>query len=98
MSDEPKSAIELAMERLRKKDAADGVVEHVLSDEQKKAIAEAKSICEARLAQAQIMHRSKSAGVFDPEVLEKIAEEYRRDVRQITGDRDRALERIRSGA
>jgi hypothetical protein len=98
MSDEPKSAIELAMERLRKKDVADGVVEQLVTDDQKKAIAEARSICEARLAEVQIMHRSKTMGVFDPELLEKLNEEHRRDIRQITGDRDRAIERIRSGA
>jgi hypothetical protein len=98
MSDEPKSAVELAMERLRKKDAADGVVEPSLTDDQKKAIAEARSISEARLAEVQIMHRSKTIGVFDPELLEKLNEEHRRDIRQITGDRDRAIERIRSGA
>ena len=38
MSDAPKSAYELAMEKLRKKDAAEGIQEQVLSDEQRAAI------------------------------------------------------------
>ncbi len=97
-SDEPKSAYELAMERLRQKDEAAGIVEPPLTGAKRKAIAEARNICDANLAQAEIMHRSKLAGVFDPELVEKVNEEYRRDIRQITGDRDRAIERIRSGA
>jgi hypothetical protein len=36
----PKSAFELAMERLRKKDAAEGVTTRKLTDEEKAAIAE----------------------------------------------------------
>ena len=60
MSDEaPKSALELAMERLKKKDADAGVVEHKLTGEQKAAIAEARSVHEARVAELQILHRSK---------------------------------------
>ncbi len=98
MSDEPKSAIELAMERLRKRDAAEGVVDQPLTDDQKRAITEARNICEAKLAQAEIMHRSKTAGVVDPEEVEKLNAEHRRDIYQIKGDRDRAIERIRNGA
>ncbi len=98
MSDEPKSAVELAMERLRQRDVADGVIEQKLTDDQKRAITEARSICDAKLAQAEIMHRSKTVSVFDPEELEKLNAEYRRDISQITGDRDRAVQRIRSGA
>ncbi len=97
MSDEPKSAYELAMERLRQKDADQGIVETPLTDAQRAAIVEAKTVYEARLAQAEIMHWSKAAGIVDPEAREKLDEEYRRDLRQITGDRDRALDKIRRG-
>ena len=44
MSDAPKSALELVMERLRKKDAETGVTETTLTDEQRAAIAEARSV------------------------------------------------------
>jgi len=50
MVDEPKSAYELAMERLKKKDAEAGVVEQKLTDAQKAAIADARNFYESKLA------------------------------------------------
>ena len=51
-SDGPKSAFELAMERLRQKDQDEGVVERPLSNEQKAAIAEVRKVyeCQGRRA------------------------------------------------
>jgi len=65
--DEPKSAIELAMERLRRQDAEQGLVEQPLTDDQKQRIEEARRACRAKLAQFEIMHRSKLSGTYDPE-------------------------------
>jgi len=48
--DVPKSALELVMERLRKKDAESGVEAHHLTDDQKAAIAEARSVYAERAA------------------------------------------------
>jgi len=93
----PKSAYELAMARLRKKDQEEGVVERPLTGEQKAAIAEARRVCEARLAEREIMHRSQRARAADPETLEKVDQEYRRDRERITYDRDRKIEEIRKG-
>jgi hypothetical protein len=98
MSDAPKSAYELAMERLRKKDAEEGVVEHKLTDEQKAAIAEARSIYEARVAERQILHRDKRLTTFDPAEVEKLEEEYRRDMDRFASDRDAKIRRIWEGA
>ncbi len=54
MADEaPKSAYELAMERLRKKDQEAGVEERRLTDEQRAAIAEARKVAEARWPSAR---------------------------------------------
>ena len=98
MPDEaPKSAYELAMARLRKKDQEEGVVERPVTDEQKAALAEARRVCEARLAEREIMHRSQRARAADPETLEKVDQEYRRDRERITYDRDRKIEEIRKG-
>ncbi len=98
MPDEaPKSAYELAMARLRKKDQEEGVVERPITDEQKAALAEARRVCEARLAEREIMHRSQRARAADPETLEKVDQEYRRDRERITYDRDRKIEEIRKG-
>ncbi len=46
----PKSAYELAMERLRRKDAEEGVERAPVTDAQKAAIAEIRNFYEARLA------------------------------------------------
>ncbi len=96
MSDEsPKSAIELAMERLRRSDTEAGVEAIALSDEQKSAIAEARQVCEAKLAEQQILHGSKSAATLDPEARAELEEQHRRDIARVTGDRDRKIASIR---
>ena len=96
MADEaPKSAYELAMERLKKKDAEAGVSEKPLTDAQRAGIAEAKSVCQARLAEREILFKSKAVAVGDPEALETLEQEYRRDRDRITSDRDRKIEEIR---
>jgi hypothetical protein len=86
------------MERLKKKDAEAGVVEQKLSDAQKAAIAEARSIYEARVAERQILHREKQLTTFDPAEVEKMSEEYRRDMERFATDRDAKIRRIREGA
>jgi hypothetical protein len=91
----PKSAFELAMERLRKKDAEQGIVEIPLTDEQKKEIAEVRNAYEARLAQAEVMHRDALMKTLDPEAIEVINENYRRDREQLNSERDRKIEKIR---
>jgi hypothetical protein len=95
MSDAPKSAIELAMERLRKKDAEAGVVEQKLTDAQKAAIAEARSIYESRVAELQILHRQKQLTAVEPQTIATIEEEYRRDMDRFATDRDARIRKIR---
>ena len=96
MSNEaPKSALEIAMERLKKQDADAGVVEHKLTDEQKAAIAEARSLHEARVAELQILHRSKQLTAVDPVEIEKIEQEYRRDLERLASDRDSKIKKVR---
>jgi hypothetical protein len=95
--DAPKSAYELAMARLRKKDQEEGVVDRPITDEQRAAIAEARKVGEARLAEREIMHRSQRARAADPEALEKLEQEYRRDRERITSERDRKIAEVRKG-
>jgi hypothetical protein len=90
-----KSSYELAMERLRKKDAEEGRVETPLTDEQRAAIAEARSLYASKLAEAEILHKSKVASTFDPAQLEELAENHRRDVARITDDQERAIAKLR---
>ena len=94
MAEEPKSAFELAMERLRKKDAEAGVHEQRLTDVQKAEIAEARSVYASRVAERQIMHRSAVLTTMDPQEREKLDEEYRRDLDRFASDRDAKIRRI----
>ena len=94
----PKSALEIAMARLRRKDAEDGVAEErPLTEAQRAAIAEARQVAEARLAEQEILHRSKLGRIDDPEALEALQLEYRRDRERILADRDRKIETARGG-
>jgi hypothetical protein len=94
--DAPKSSYELAMERLRRKDAESGVHERPLTDEQRAAIADARRVAEARIAEREILHQSAIRGVADPESLEELEQQYRRDRDRIQSDLDRKLADIRS--
>lgn len=98
MSDAPKSALELVMERLKKKDAETGVEDKPLSDAQRAAIAEARSVCEARIAERRIMHQSAVAGVFDPAEREERDRELRRDIERFESERESKIAKIRAGA
>ena len=91
----PKSALELAMARLRKKDADAGIEDKPETDAQKAAIGEARSVAEAKLAEREILFKSKMAMVREPDAREVLEQEYRRDRERITSDRDRKIEEIR---
>jgi len=93
----PKSAYEIAMERLRKKDQDAGVTERAVTDAQKAAIGEVRSMYEAKLAEREILHRSKLQRAADPAALEILEDEYRRDRERLTGERDRKIEEARRG-
>jgi hypothetical protein len=92
-----KTAFELAMERLRQKDAESGVEEQVLTDAQRSAIAEARSVYESRVAERRIMHQSAIAGVFDPAEREERERELRSDLDRFASERDAKIRRIRAG-
>lgn len=95
MSDAPKSALELAMERLKKKDAEAGIEQTTLTGTQRSAIAEARSVYEARVAERRIMHQSQTAAIFDPQELELHREHLVRDLAQFENDRDVKIRNIR---
>ena len=95
MDDAPKSAVELAMERMRKKDADAGITERRLSDEQKAEIAAIRQTYGAKLAQEEILFKSKTAGYIEPDARQILEENYRRDVERINHERDRKIEKVR---
>ena len=94
-SDGPKSAYELAMERLRKQDEAAGVTHQPLTEAQKAAIAEARSFFEAKLAEIEVLHQGRMRTTFDPEERAAREQEYRRDRERLTSERDAKLEKLR---
>ena len=93
----PKSAYELAMERLRKRDEEAGIASRTVTDAQKAAIAEIRNFYEAKLAEAQVLHESNRRKATDPSTLDTIEHEYRRERERLTSERDRKIEKIRSG-
>ena len=95
-ADAPKSAYELAMERLRQKDKEASVEERPLTDEQKAAIAEARQFHQAKAAEREILHQAALAAARTHEEVDKLNEELRRDQERLAKDRDRKIAEIRS--
>jgi hypothetical protein len=94
----PKTAYELAMERLRKKDADAGIASSPLTDEQKAAIAEARNFYDSKIAEQDVLFQSKLRASQDPAEREAIAEMFRRDRDRLVADRDNKIEKLRKGA
>ena len=95
-TDKPRSAIEIAMARLKQKDVDHGVVDRPMTDEQKAAIAEARSMHAAKVAELEILQRSKIAGVFDPGDRERLDAEFRDELRRLNDDLERKVTRLRA--
>ncbi len=95
MGDKLKSAYELAMERLKAEERAAGTEEAPLDNKQKEAIAEARRIASARLAEREILFKDALKKAAEPEAREKAEAEYRIDRQRIEDDCERAVEAIR---
>jgi hypothetical protein len=95
MADGPKSAYELAMERLRQKDREAGVEDRPLTEAQKAGIAEARQIYQARMAEREILHRDALQKARSAEEVEKLDGELARDRDRLASDRDRKIAEIK---
>ena len=93
----PKSAYELAMEKLKRQDEADGVEAVELTPAQIEAIADARRAYQARVAECRILHRSALTGAADVQALQELEANHRRDLARFASDRDKRIERIRRG-
>jgi len=91
----PKSAYELAMERLQKKDAEAGIERQPVTDAQKAAIAEIRNFYEAKLAEIDVLHQGKLRVMMDPEARAVAEQEFRRDRERLTNERDAKIEKAR---
>ena len=97
MSDDaPKSAFDLAMQRLRQKDKESDVEARPLTDAQKAAIAEARQVCKAKTAEREILHQAALREAGTPEEVELLNENFRRDLERLASDRDRKIAEIRN--
>ena len=93
--DAPRSAYEIAIERLKQKDRDEGIEERPITDEQRAEIAEARSQYEARCAEREILHQSALRKTEDPAERETLDQQYRRDRERFASDRDSKIRKIR---
>jgi hypothetical protein len=91
-----KSSLELAMERLAKKDADAGITAKPLSDAQKAEIAETRNFYEAKIAELEVLHQSKINGTFDPAERDTLNQQYRREREHLAGERDHKIAKQRA--
>lgn len=99
MSDDaPKSAFELAMQRLQQKDKEANVGDRPLTDAQKAAIAEVRQVFTAKSAEREILHQAALRKAATREEVELLNENLRRDVERLVSDRDRKIGEIRGEA
>jgi hypothetical protein len=96
--DAPKSAYELAMERLRQKDRDAGVTEKKLTDEQKASIAELRKFYDAKLAEREILHQDALKKAKSYEEIAKLGDELAQDRDRLARERDRKIAEIRDRA
>ncbi len=97
--DAPKSSLELAMARLRRKDVETGEIQRELSPEQKAEIAEIRRVYEAKLAEADIMKRPKLPAGLPEELREQVDllnEQFLRERDIISAEREAKIEAVRN--
>jgi hypothetical protein len=85
------------MERLRKQDADAGVTSVPVTDEQKAAIAEVRNYYEAKIAEQTVLHQSAMRRSVDMAERQALEERFRREHERLTSERERKIEKIRSG-
>jgi hypothetical protein len=97
MGNAPKSAYEIAMEKLKAKDAAAGESPgRKLTGAEKDQIAGIRSFYESKLAEREIFFRSERAKVaHDPEKLRELEGGYQTDRRRFESERDAKIGKIR---
>lgn len=99
MGNELKSSYELALERLKRKDASTGeAAPAALSAAQKKKIAAIRKEYAAKLAEREILFAAEKDGAADdPEKLVLIVDGYRRDSEFLNSTRDARIAAVREG-
>jgi len=91
--DEPKSAIELAMEKLR---AREDFVETPLTDAQKAEIAETRSFYRAKIAELEIREESKMKQATSLEELEAMKDALAKEKEHLNREMENKVQKIRA--
>jgi len=94
-----KSAYELAMEKLRKKDSEQGLASSPLTDAQKQEIASIRTFYRSKLAEREILFQSemkKARATGEAEAVASTEEGYRRDRRLLESEMEEKLHAVRS--
>ena len=88
------------MERLRKKDAEAGVSTQPITDEQRAAIAEVRSLSDSKIAEQDILQQSAMNRLLgaDPADLDVVASQFRHERERLASERDAKVEKLRRGA
>jgi hypothetical protein len=98
MKDKPKTAFEVAMERLNAEDREAGTKKEApLTPKQKEAIAEARRAATAHLAEREILFKDAMSRTAEPDAREAAEREYQIDRRRINDACEKAIEGIRRG-
>ena len=98
MSEAPKSAFDIAMERLKADDLASGAGEAAPpTDVQKAEIAEFRQIHSAKMAEREILFHDALKRTYDEALRAQLEEEYRIDRQRLESDLERNIEKVRSG-
>jgi hypothetical protein len=93
--DAPKSAVEIAMEKLR---ARGDYEETKLTDEQKAEIADIRSMYRSKIAEAEIQHASQTAQVASMEELESLKEELSQEKERLSAEMEKKVQAVRARA
>ena len=94
----PKSAYELAMERLQAQDREQGIENRPLTAEQKEAIAELRQTARAKIAELEILRdKSIAEALGDPEKLQEIRQHFEVDRERIESRVESDVRRVREG-
>ena len=94
-ADRPKTAYELALERME----AGGIErprEEAYDSETLAAMDEVRSKADARLAEMDILHKRSLESIVDPIERKQTEDDHRAERQRIEDARDRDLERLRS--
>jgi len=92
-----KSAYELALERMESQ-GIDRPSATTLSDATKQAIADARALTQAKIAELEILHRDQMAKLTDPMKREEQEEFYLREHETLTRDGETKVDKIKAAA